>query len=146
MPILGTAIALVVLAVPVAVCALLLPHTPQLQLLYYFLYLALAIIGWFVWRHERAPQTPREWLRVLGWLLVVNILSFIVDMGIGQLNCPEHSLLVCSLHVFGPLGSGFTLLILPCAILVAVAGLARSAYLQWRGTPNNRWRGPWSPE
>jgi hypothetical protein len=99
-------------------------------ILWPFVYLVLALMGWFMWTNEKYAQGPLGWLGAIAVGLVIGILFLGADVMIGKRNHPELSLLEAAKTVTGPFGFAFTTIVVPAFLFVAIGGLARGLYLE----------------
>jgi hypothetical protein len=96
-----------------------------------FVYLALALMGWFMWTNEKYAQGPLGWLATAALGLILGLLFFGADVLICQKNHPELSLIEGAKTVGGPLCFAFTAVV-PAFLFVAIGGLARGLYIERR--------------
>jgi hypothetical protein len=120
------AIGLTILLLFVALWAVVVPASEVEPLFWFFIYLALAVVAWNFWRHERAPKRPVGWLVFIAAVVVVGTLSFAVDAFIGLSHHPTLPLLEAAKST----GMDYVLNVIawPSLISVGIAGMARSAY------------------
>jgi len=128
----GNLIGLAVLALPIVICALFIPESKVPAIMWPFVYLVLALMGWFMWTNEKYAQGPLGWLAAIAVGLVLGLLFFAADVLIGQQNHPELSLIEGAKTVGGPFGFAFTVIVVPAFLFVAVGGLARGLYIERR--------------
>lgn len=132
MAIMADVIGLIVLLVLVVLCAVIVPASEVTPLLWFFVYAALAVIGWSFWRRESAPVSPAGWFGLIATAMVLDALSFAGDMFIGHRHHPELPLFQAAETSGSFFGFGLTATLFPALAFIAIAGLARSAYRSWR--------------
>jgi hypothetical protein len=129
---LGDAIGLVVLLVPIALLGALVPAAIVPGIMWFFVYIVLAFISWHVWRMPRAPHRPEEWLRVAGAAIVVGSFFLGMDVLIGRSEEANLPLLEAAERARGFLGFAFTVTMFPAVFFIGIAGVARAACQIWR--------------
>jgi hypothetical protein len=125
-PILADTIGLTILAVLTAFCSVIV-HTSEFSLsAFFFIYLALAVFGLFVWHNERFPKQPAGWLMIVFISIVVGSVNFGINAMIGCSHHPEFTLF----NAVSSSGDGIlTLIVYPGVIFVGFAGAVRSIYI-----------------
>lgn len=126
-------VGLSVLAAIVGCLAVLVPRSEMMDLQSWVeVYAALAIMGLFLWRGRSAPGRPKEWVYLLGFIVLADLLSFCIDaVSGGYIWHPEFSLIQAAMQFGGPFGFALTAFIIPMVFIVAVAGTVRSVFLNW---------------
>lgn len=90
-----------------------------------------AVLGMFFWHSKSAPVGPRDWLKFLGVIVLLDMGSFCIDMIVGELSRPHLSPLKSAMEFGGPFGFAATSVLIPSLFVVSIAGLARSGFLYW---------------
>ncbi|MGA2028587.1 MAG: hypothetical protein ABSG87_00725 [Verrucomicrobiota bacterium] len=111
------AIGLIVLAGLIALCAAIIPSSEVTPLCFFFAYLALAVVGLFVWHNGNFPERPWAWLLLVFFAALIGIINWGIDILIGATQSADGIL---------------TIIIFPAMIFVALAGAARSFYINRR--------------
>jgi hypothetical protein len=120
------AIGLIVLAGLTALCAAIVPTSEVPTPLFFFVYLALAMIGLYAWHGEKFPQGTWGWLLTVFSVIVIGAINFGINAMIGYSHHPEFTLL----NAVTSSGDGvLTIMLYPSIIFVGLAGAARSIYI-----------------
>lgn len=91
--------------------------------------LGVAVVGLFLWHDKSAPVRPRDWLKLLGFIVLLDMGSFCIDMFVGELTHPHLSPLKSAMEVGSPFGFAATSILIPATFIAAVGGLIRSRFL-----------------
>lgn len=93
--------------------------------------LGVAVIGLFLWHDKSAPIRPRDWLKLLGGIVLLDIGSFCIDMIIGESMHQHLSPLRSAMEAGSPFGFAATSILIPAAFIAAVGGFVRGSFLYW---------------
>ena len=88
-----------------------------------------AVVGLFLWHNKSAPVRPGNWLKLLGFIVLLDMASFCIDMILGELTHPHLSPLKSAMQLGGPFGFAATSFLIPATFIAAVGGLIRSSFL-----------------
>lgn len=123
--IVADAIGLIVLAGLTALCAAVVPASEVAKPVFFFAYLALAVVGLCAWHSKKSPQRPWTWLLLVFLVIVIGAINFCVILTIGYNHHPGLTLL----NAVASSGDGIlTIICYPTMIFVGLAGAARSIY------------------
>ena len=129
----ANAVGLLVLFLLVAIVAKFLPIGDGAPILWLVVYLVLATAAWRAWHEKDAPDSPLGWLGMAVGAIVVGAIFFMIDVSAGHSKDPSLSTFAAAQAAGGMFGFVFTATVCPAAFVVAIAGMARSAYLALRG-------------
>ena len=130
---LGDIIGLSVMAAMLGTLAVLVPRSSATLTAWLVAYAILAVISIPLWRNKSSPVRPQGWLQVMGIIVLLDLGSFIIDILVGELLRPQHSLIRAAMSLGGPLGFGLTSIVIPALFVAAAAGLVRSTFLYRSG-------------
>ncbi len=122
-------VGLLILAVETAIIVAAFCYRSNPVITFVIAFLVLAVTGLYSWRKEKSPTTAKGWILFALGSIVVGALFFAVDIWVGHSAYPNLPLVDAGLHNYGFLGFGWTLIVCPGLTMIAIAGAARSLYL-----------------
>jgi hypothetical protein len=90
------------------------------------LLLLLIVAAMMFWHSEKAPTSVAGWRKAIVWSIVLGVLFFATDLGVGYLFGESGSLPLAA----GPSGIILTVLVCPVFTMICVAGLGRAVLSQ----------------
>lgn len=89
-----------------------------------YLFVAVPMAG--MWHIDKSPLVSRSrCLQATGWSVVCGMGFMIVDLIVGHFSHPELPIFQAATTDSGPLGFGFTIIVCPAAMLMAIGSLVR---------------------
>ena len=122
-------VGLLALAVIIGVLAALAPQVHISAAGWLAIFAVLGIAALPAWHGKSAPKRPAEWAQLLGWTVLADALSFLVDVLIGSAGSAGGSWLQRAEHSASPFGFGLTSIIIPAAFVIFAAGFVRAVFL-----------------
>jgi hypothetical protein len=102
----------------------------------------LAIPCLFFWHNKSTPVRPRDWIKLLGVIVLLDMTSFCIDVILGELSHPHLSPWKSAMQFGGPFGFAATSILIPGVFVASLAGFVRSGFLcGFRRTPDIDARG-----
>jgi len=125
------AIGLFVLAGLFVMTLLVTPAPSMPSLLWFFVYVVLAVTALYCWRNKKSPQTPSGWLILALGSVIIGAVYFAIDMILGRYQHPGVSGVEAATRVGGMFGFVMTIAICPGLTMIALSGFVGCLVL-WR--------------
>jgi hypothetical protein len=122
-------VGLLVLAVETAIVVVVFSYRSNPVITFVIAFLVLAVTALYLWRSEKSPRAAKGWIFFALGSIVVGTLFFAVDIWSGHSAHPNLPLIDAGLHNDGFWGFGWTLIVCPGLTMIAIAGAARTLYL-----------------